>query len=79
MKPEPLKGKTKRAYHSFDENEKNGTYSQMIRVLDIKLAVGWLKKEIYRVRHIQHPISNNDLYKIIDQAFEDINETINML
>jgi hypothetical protein len=44
----------------------------MFQEKDVASAVEWLKEEIYERRQVSHPISNNELYELIDKAFEDV-------
>lgn len=54
-------------------NQLNGS-KELCFINQIQNKVKWLKEEIYRIRKISHPISNNDLYKLIDKAFEDLRQ-----
>ena len=80
MKNEPLKNKLIEEELKDDEgmicNIQNGVLGiakiKGFRYDEVKSAVDWLKDKIYKVRLKSHPISNNDLYKLIDEAFEDV-------
>ena len=47
---------------------------KLVFVNQVEKRVAWLKNEIYKVRLICHPISNSELYELIDEAFVDVVE-----
>jgi len=54
---------------NLEETKKKYPY-EMYHKKDVELAVEQLKKEIRKVRKISHPISNYDLFILIDKIFQ---------